>query len=827
MEITVAILIGLFQVSIVTGQSQKDCNLFKIFDGNREVTNVNFTVHLTSSCKNGRSSFPDGLADGSSVGRPRNFGVSVYRYNYSKNIEASGGIFTWNAPLEEISRENLKGFYLKQTIVNSGKVICRLIDLQKVDLKPSNNFRFSYQMCPFVNQDTYLVYLTSLPPPSDEQYELGLREEAVFSIAAHRNFSKTPVVYTDNWVTWISVKPYSSRGIIEARFGYPTESSGASFTSFHVQLVDKTNANVPPDRDVVVNRTGSEAVGVYNFTNVASGVYKVQVQPIDLYLNHLQKCQCWKIVDNRNNCGTCSISRTQYFNFTRDEITSSSTSGPTQTAPGVTYTTTPRQNRGSSDTIVIVTAVVFPLVALFVIVLVLSYIYKKGKFSKHHKHWMHSYGGKNRNQNNNETDKPDQMSNNFISIIDITSEKGAGKRAQISRKKLVLLASDDHEYFTQAVERLAQFLQVHCMCDVTFAPQQMPQLRHTGNSYCWLSGQIDSADFVVIVTTKAALQLYRAFRDGKGYTKAALGPEGDLFTPGIQHICGKIANSEDVRHVLTVYFDHTGPDCRLPISALPSFRYHLPHHLTTFLHHIHSLHNKMDLSQVNLPLKGNLEELAGGIEWLEAVQQAKMYEHNNPSWFEEKFGEATELYPLTQPKPDYTKQNSDDSGYTEGRNSKELQHRLSSVSNSAGGMIDEADNGGGLDNISFSKNDFYAPSIYTTNTVYTVPYPGDDRPSEIDERSMTEEFHRLNQQYEQKQQEDQTAPCAGEYNPAFSGCAEDPHMYHSLRSGQTESAEYPHMYELLHPGQTGKEFVSFLPDDEDHDCISVSSAQSV
>ncbi|KAL8602796.1 hypothetical protein ACOMHN_055179 [Nucella lapillus] len=607
------------------------------------------------------------------------------------------------------------------------------------------------------------------------------------------DFSKTPVVYPDSWVTWILVKPYSSREIIEARFGYPTESSEASFTAFHVQLVDKTsNGNVPPDRDVVVNRT---------------------VQPKDLYFNHLQKCQCWNKLYNREDCGTCNISNTEYFNFTRDETTSSSTSGPTQTTPEVTYTTTPKQNRESSDTIVIIIAVVFPLVALGVIVLVLSYIYKK-RFSKHHKHWMHSYGGKNRNQNNNETDKPDQMSNNFISIIDITSEKGAGKRAQISRKKLVLLASDDHEYFTQAVERLAQFLQVHCMCDVTFAPQQMPQLRHTGNSYCWLSGQIDSADFVVIVTSKAALQLYRAFRDGKGYTKAALGPEGDLFTPGIQHICGKIANSEDVRHVLTVYFDHTGPDCRLPISALPSFRYHLPHQLTTFLHHIHSLHNKMDLSQVNLPLKGNVEELAGGIEWLEAVQQAKMYEHNNPSWFEEKFVRGYRT-------------NSDDSGYTEGRNSKELQHRLSSVSNSAGGMIDEADSGGSLDNISFSKNDFYAPSIYTANPAYTVPYPGDDRPSEIDERSMTEEFHRVNQQYEQKQQEDQTAPCAGEYNPAFSGCAEDPHMYHSLRSGQTESAEYPHMYELLHPGQTGKEFVSFLPDDEDHDCISVSSAQSV
>ena len=85
-----------------------------------------------------------------------------------------------------------------------------------------------------------------------------------------------------------------------------------------------------------------------------------------------------------------------------------------------------------------------------------------------------------------------------------------------------------------------------------------------------------------------------------------LAQRGDLFTPGIQHICGKIANNEDVRNVMIVYFDHTSPSYRLPIAPLPSCHYHLPSHLPSFLHHLHSLDkNKMDLSQVSCEADGN------------------------------------------------------------------------------------------------------------------------------------------------------------------------------------------------------------------------------
>ena len=72
---------------------------------------------------------------------------------------------------------------------------------------------------------------------------------------------------------------------------------------------------------------------------------------------------------------------------------------------------------------------------------------------------------------------------------------------QLRRQSILLLASEDHKCFKKALERFAQFLQLHCQCDVVFASQQLPCLRKMANSYCWLSGKIDSADYVLIVTS--------------------------------------------------------------------------------------------------------------------------------------------------------------------------------------------------------------------------------------------------------------------------------------------------------------------------------------
>ncbi|XP_076445896.1 uncharacterized protein LOC143283534 [Babylonia areolata] len=863
MEIVLAVLIGLLRFPIVSSQS---CRGLKVYNGDTEVTDVTCTLHPTSSCNRGYSQFPNNLTDGDSVAGPRNFEVSEFRRNVTgHNILTSGANFTWRPPLDTNSRRYTKGFYLKLERVGSGAVICRLIDLQQFDLTQSSDFHFSFEIFPFqgASFETYLTYLTSLPPPTDQEFEDGLKEQTVFTIQPAQDYSKTPVVYPSLWTTWINIKLHGSKGIVEASFGFPSDDSLAKeLTAFFIQLSEDGQGGL--FRKVPINKTHiSETEGVYNFTNVPSGFYKVQVVPRDLHFNIIGQCQCWNDIGYRT-CSTCKYSQTGAFNFTSvitdvssptpttdvQEITSATTA-PVQHSTGQTDSTgvatppvghstgktdnagtaTPSvgastHGTGETDNAGIVAAAVsVSVLAVIVAVVVLVYLHRKKRLTKLCKGGCGGGGQDMNPDNNNLKGKPDKMVNSFVHIIDITGNEKELVVPQLSRKKVLLLAAEDHQFFTQAVERLAGFLQMHCMCDVTFAPQQMPQLRKVGNSYCWLSKEIDSADYVIIVSSEAGLKLFLAFRKGNGYTKAALGPEGDLFTPGMQHICGKIANNEDVRNVMMVYFEHTSPNCRLPIAPLPSFHYHLPNHLPSFLHHIHGLDkNRMDLSQVNLPLQGNIEELEGGQEWLSAVKEAEQYEQLNPRWFEQKFGQPTELFPLSRLKPDFITQESKDSGFTESRNSRELKRRLSSASLNAAGLTGEAYLGADLD--AFTKDDFFAPSICTDLTAYTVPYPHDDKPWEVDDQSISEGFLRLNQQYEERLNtmeapQDAHDNLGGRVGGGYDNLGGQVDGGYDNLGGQVDGG-----YDNL-ACRVDRGHVNLAQDDEGHDCISVSSAQSV
>ena len=53
---------------------------------------------------------------------------------------------------------------------------------------------------------------------------------------------------------------------------------------------------------------------------------------------------------------------------------------------------------------------------------------------------------------------------------------------------------------------------------------------------------------------QGAHNLCSAFVKGQAYKDAIHGPEGDLFTPGISHICGKIATNEDISKVIYCLF---------------------------------------------------------------------------------------------------------------------------------------------------------------------------------------------------------------------------------------------------------------------------------
>ncbi|XP_076445886.1 uncharacterized protein LOC143283523 [Babylonia areolata] len=880
MEIFLVILIGFLTFPFAAGQN---CSGFKVYNENDEVTNVTCTLFKTEACVKDYSQFPNNLTDGDSVAGPRNFEVREFRRNFTQqNVLTSGATFTWRPPLDTTSRRHTKGFYLKLERVGSGVVICRLIDLQQFDLTQSSDFHFSFEIYPFRGEsfETYLTSLTSLPPPTDQ--EDGLEEQTVFTIQPAQNYSRMPVIYPSHWTTWINVKLHESKGIVEASFGFPSDDSLAkNLTSFYVQLaIDGQGQSF---RKVQINRIlPTETQGVYNFTNVPSGAYRVQVVPIDLHFNIAKKCQCWVFI-RYYTCHTCRYSMTEVFNFTRvitdvssptpttdlQEVTSAATApvghstGQTDSTgvatPPVGHSTgktdnagtatpsvgAPTHGTGETDNAGIVAAAVsVSVLAVIVAVGVLVYLHRKKRLTK-----LCKDGGSYdvNPDNNNLKGKPDKMVNSFLPIVDPTDSEEELVVPQLSRKKVLLLAAEDHQFFTQAVEKLADFLQMHCMCDVTFAPQQMPQLRKVGNSYCWLSKEIDSADYVIIVSSEAGLKLFLAFRKGNGYTKAALGPEGDLFTPAMQHICGKIANNEDVRNVMMVYFEHTSLSCRLPIAPLPSFHYHLPNHLPSFLHHIHGLDkNRMDLSQVNLPLQGNIEELEGGQEWLSAVKEGERYEQLNPRWFEQKFGQPTELFPLSRLKPDFITQESEDSGFTESRNSRELKRQLSSASLNAAGLNGEAYLGTDLD--AFTRDDFFAPSICTDLTAYTVPYPYDDKPLEVDDQSISEGFLRLNQQYEE-QLNTMEAPqdphdnlgdrvgggydnLGGQVDGGYDNLAGRVDGGYDNLGGRVDGGYDNHGgrvaggYDNL-AGRVDGGHINLAQDDEGHDCISVSSAMSV
>lgn len=214
---------------------------------------------------------------------------------------------------------------------------------------------------------------------------------------------------------------------------------------------------------------------------------------------------------------------------------------------------------------------------------------------------------------------------------------------------------------------------------------------------------------------------------------------------------------------------------------------------------------------MNLPLQGNVEELAGGKEWLSAVQEAKAFERSNPGWFDQKFGKRTEI----SSKPGYTTQ---DSGYGEGhsRLSGFSERRLSSISTYevADQFVRE-----GIVNEGFTKHDFTAPSEVLS--AYTVPYPdfgymGADRPLEIDQgSSISDQLREVNERYELDRQLEQEQQHL-----------EADNVSQEERSTVCEQTNSPHADQFIYLN-CADVHLEIPHHDGDVDCISVSSAQSV
>ncbi|XP_070186797.1 uncharacterized protein [Littorina saxatilis] len=619
----------------------------------RTTIQINVTCTLFKANCSRYDIFPANLSAGQSVSKPRDFQASPFRAAISV-YDASGVKYEWKGPIDVTSRQHIKGFYLRMQPVGSGNLICRLFDLTAFDMSNSTSLRFVYSIFPLQSAETYQVKLASLPVTRATE---GSYEKYVVSVLAPRDRTKIPVVYSADWKTWIIAQSYAAESTVEVKFGFPEKLSWAdkaSFTQYLIQLVnDQYRVS---NQTTYIRRNNSGSVAVHNFTGVSSGRYRVQVQPKDTLRTDRAGCQCWKNGPfGIRDCQPCKTSVTKTFNFGTSTSTTSTTSTSTTSTTSSTVSEEPisephvapsdeKLESSGPGARVIVPAVIVPVV-LVAGLIAGSFFWKQRKA-----------GGKagirlNRNENN-----VNGFSNVFRKFD--TLVPGMGKELkvpQVTRKTVLLLASEDHKYFSQALNNFSTFLTLHCQCDVMFAPEQLADVRKTANSYCWLSGKINQADVVIIVTSQAACRQYQAFQKGQVYKEADLGPEGDLFTPGIKHICGKIASGEDVSKVMMVRFEHTASKHRLPISALPPSFYLLPTRLKSCLLHIHGLdENNMNLSTVNLPLQGNVQELQGGKEWLNAVSEAMAFEREHPAWFEEKFGRLVDT--SDKDKPDYDTQ---------------------------------------------------------------------------------------------------------------------------------------------------------------------------
>ncbi|KAK7112577.1 hypothetical protein V1264_012012 [Littorina saxatilis] len=800
---------------------------------------LNVTIPATESenCGYGPpGGFPANLS-GDSVTNARDLQASPHT---AINDTVWGVTFQWKVPIDGISRQHLKGFYLEMDTVGSGAASCDIFDVKELGMADNLNVRFS-TTCVFDDGETYRILLLSLPSPTRKEYIAGLQRRTVVSIPKRQN----PKVDPDKWTTWVLVQTHESK--IEVKFGFPGNNSSAKFNRYLVQLVIPGTPKKLVQEKNVDSASSPWTFGVVNFTHVQNGTYIVQVEPKDTHLNK-DPCQCYKITNNvLKTCGTCTTTITEPFSFTSPlnsvgtdthfSITTTPGTPQITTTPGIPQiTTTPgtpqtsgkatenstyfqdtedtnvtvRANTGGGqlstavDTGQFVPAVVVAFMLLGVILAGFCW-WKRRKATNQARPDFDP----------DEKSAPEPSEESFKQDVFFSPSLISGMlktEPLVTRKKVLLLASEDHEYFSQALNNFSTFLTLHCQCDVMCTSERLADVRKTDNSYIWLSGKIDQADFVIIIASEAAFQLYQAYQKGLVYKSADLGPEGDLFTLGIQDICGRITRSADVSKMIMVHFEHTATEFLLPIPALPPWFYCLPNRLTSFLLHIHGLvGSTMNLSKVNLPLQGNVDELNGGQEWLSAVEECKAFERANPRWFAETFGRP---YVRTNKEHTQNARISGDSGF--GSHLRQLSNEVNRELQSENGFTRSG---------SITKSEFIPPSVHDNDSIYTVPYSictASERPLEIDEGcAVSDQFRMINEHYaqdrkqEQQQQRQAAEPIPEELRSAVSDQSENPFAQQNL--------SYPNA--LPTAQECGP--VEVFGYDRNGDCVSVSSAQSV
>ncbi|XP_025103361.1 uncharacterized protein LOC112569687 isoform X1 [Pomacea canaliculata] len=792
-QVVIIFLLLMGPVHPATGGG-KNCTDLRIMDDEDEVNNGDCI--LFDNCNSDVSTLPDHLWKGLSVDGPRDFQIKTfveedYYYSLDNSTYVMPGIrFIWKVPASGISRSGTKGYWLLLKQVNSNNVVCRVFDLSRYNLRSPNIF-FLFTLFPlnYSLSTSFVVQINSLPPPSEAEIIQDSSGQRSVSIPAAQK--KEAVLNPDQWTTWINLATDPKRGSVKVIFGFADRSFG--FEEYKVRL--NTAEYLTTVKEASVFQVHTKLQGEYIFENIESGNYVVSVTPEEVYPGDHKQCVCYSIEVFGRNCRPCTKSVTSEFeirgkstpltgmptiSFPSDvnqssapakhpsttlhpqKVTSKSSTASTEKLnmsepypSGQLFTkSTPKPTFSSSLGIFTGTEQSGPSIAgaaVGGVALVALLLFTGCWF------WRKKQTAVKKNDSNNSrsVDSGLDHSSVFFQDVDVIEpDLTPSCPVSIQQKRVLLLAAEDHVYHIQAVERFANFLSVHCRCNVSFAPQCLSEIQEQ-NSYCWLSSIIDHADYVLIITSKAARCLYLAFQKGLSYRRDIFGPHGDLFTPGIQHICGMIARNVSVHKILTVQFEYTTSNYHLPIAALPSFVYQLPRHLSSLLQHIHKLNkHSMEMLKGSLPLECSPLDLLEGRLWMEAIEKAKSFEKNHINWFEERFDKPVEISKSIQ-------QVEDDSGYNTNsfhtRSVLRPVHHVSSVSLSDICVCEMEDNT--VQNFSITKDDFFEPSMYST---FTVMPTSSCLQEEIDdtESFLSKHMHKFNQQYEEQLQIEQSFPIA-------------------------------------------------------------------
>lgn len=206
-------------------------------------------------------------------------------------------------------------------------------------------------------------------------------------------------------------------------------------------------------------------------------------------------------------------------------------------------------------------------------------------------------------------------------------------------KKVYLLHAEDHKEHINVITNLAIYLKDHCNCKVFFLPWYRGAVQTTG-VYQWIITHIDQADYVIVISSEAAFNLFDSRSTNISYRAEDEGPEGDSFSPAMTHVMAKSSEPGFFKKTILVYFEYTKEDFVLK-EISPGVQYKLPKHFREMVCHIHGI-NAENGKQING--MDNLQATTGGRNFLETVTKAKHFEKSDPGWFEKRFKRHDSAY---------------------------------------------------------------------------------------------------------------------------------------------------------------------------------------